>query len=133
MIPDYSKHKKLMRIIAIPLIIIGAVICIYGFTSFGKGDFDSSTTSSILFVGGFFLVGVGFMLLFASLTRPISKYYATEMSPALKITGESLGEGLKDSGYGKSETKEVVKVKCQNCGYLDSEDAEFCSKCGKKI
>ena len=133
MIPDYSKHKKLMRIIAIPLIVIGLIICIYGFTSFGTGDFEDSQLSGLLFIGGFGITAVGLILLFMSLTRPIGKYYATELSPAMRITGESVGKGLKESGFGKSETKEVIKVKCPHCGYLESEDADFCSKCGKKI
>lgn len=30
-------------------------------------------------------------------------------------------------------TKEVVKVKCHNCGSLESEDAAFCRKCGKSL
>jgi len=29
--------------------------------------------------------------------------------------------------------KEVVKVKCRNCGSLESEDAAFCRKCGKSL
>jgi len=29
--------------------------------------------------------------------------------------------------------KEVVKVKCRNCGSLESEDAAFCRKCGKPL
>jgi len=30
-------------------------------------------------------------------------------------------------------TKEVVKVKCRNCGSLEAEDAAFCRKCGQPI
>jgi len=29
--------------------------------------------------------------------------------------------------------KEVVKVKCRNCGNLEMEDAAFCRKCGKPL
>ena len=29
--------------------------------------------------------------------------------------------------------KEVVKVKCRNCGSLEAEDAMFCRKCGKAL
>jgi len=130
---DYSKYKTVMRILGILLIILGAIIGIYGFTSFGTGGFEGSRSSGLLFVFGFGLIGVGLVLLFASLVRPIGKYYATELTPAMKISGEAVGEGLKESGFGKSETKEVIKVKCPHCGYLNSEDAEFCSKCGKKI
>jgi len=26
-----------------------------------------------------------------------------------------------------------VRIKCRNCGYLETEDAEFCSKCGQRL
>lgn len=29
--------------------------------------------------------------------------------------------------------KEVVKIKCRNCGSLESEDATFCRKCGQAL
>ena len=29
--------------------------------------------------------------------------------------------------------KEVVKIKCRNCGSLEAEDAAFCRKCGQPI
>lgn len=122
-----------MRAIGIPLLIIGAILCIYEFVSITSGGYGSLGRYGIFYIGGFFMVAVGLMLIVASFVRPVSKYYATEMSPALKITGESIGEGLKESGFGTPQTKEVIKIKCPHCGYLESEDAEFCSKCGKKI
>ena len=132
--PDYSKHKTAMRAIGIPLLIIGIILIIYGFTRFGSGSFEESTGNMMLFAAGGFLTLIGFMLVGLTLIRPVSKYYATEASPAIKIASESLGGGLKESGaMGSSAPNEVIKVKCPHCGYLDSEDAEFCSKCGKKI
>lgn len=32
-----------------------------------------------------------------------------------------------------SPAKEVVKVKCRNCGSLEAEDAAFCRKCGQAL
>jgi len=29
--------------------------------------------------------------------------------------------------------KEVVRIKCRNCGSLEAEDAAFCRKCGKPL
>lgn len=100
---------------------------IIGFTSFSSGSF-------IIFGLGGFMVVIGFGLISISIVRPVSKYYATEASPAIKIASQSLGEGLKESGFGSSkEPNQIIKVKCPHCGYLDSEDAEFCSKCDKKL
>lgn len=32
-----------------------------------------------------------------------------------------------------SEGNTVIKVRCPHCGYLESEDALYCSKCGKSM
>jgi uncharacterized OB-fold protein len=33
----------------------------------------------------------------------------------------------------QNSTKEVVRIKCRNCGTLEAEDAAFCRKCGKPL
>ena len=33
----------------------------------------------------------------------------------------------------KSESKEVVKVRCQSCKTLNDEDAKYCKKCGATL
>ena len=131
---DYSNYKNVMRAIGIPLLIIGIILLIIGFTSFAtSGSFNQAFGNMAIFIVGGLLSVIGFGLISWTLVRPISKYYATEASPAIKIASKSLAEGLKESGVAGPQQKEVIKVKCPHCGYLDSEDAEFCSKCGKKI
>jgi len=135
---DYSKHKKIMRAIGIPLLIIGIILLMYGFISFSNEGIDQASKNQMIFLGGGILAMIGFSLVGISLVRPVSKYYATEASPAITTASHALGkglaQGLKESREKEtSQIKEIVKVKCKNCGYLDSEDAEFCSKCGKKI
>jgi len=144
-----------MRLIGVPLLIIGIILIIVGFLSFisphpddpqvgvnSHDEFrekmhrssDRHTTYLLMFGAGGFIAMIGFGLVGATLARPVSKYYATEMSPAVQITGESIAEGIKKSGLATTQqTKEIIKVKCPHCGYLESEDADFCSKCGKKI
>ena len=133
MSPDYSKHKTAMRAIGIPLLIIGIILLIYGFTKFGSGSFEEATGNMMMFAAGGLLTMFGFALVALTIVRPMTKYYATEMSPGIKIASQSIGEGLKESGAGEAAQKEVIKVKCPHCGYLESEDAKFCSKCSKKI
>jgi S-adenosylmethionine synthetase len=151
---DYSKHKKTMRVIGMPMLIIGIILTIVGFISFAsphpddpKVGVDSHKefgekmdrsanrhlTSMFMFGAGGLMIVFGFALVGTSAARPISKYYSTEMSPAMKIAAESIGEGLKESGAFGAGQKEIIKIKCPHCGYLESEDADFCSKCGKKI
>jgi len=131
---DYSSYKTTFIAIGIPLLVIGVVISIIGFTSFTSQGFNSAGLNALLFMVGAFMAFIGIALLRLSIIRPVSKYYATELSPAIKTASKSFGEGLKESGYkNSSEVKEVIKIKCPHCGYLESEDADYCSKCGKKI
>lgn len=32
-----------------------------------------------------------------------------------------------------TETKEIIKVRCRDCGVLNDEDAKFCKACGKPL
>lgn len=35
---------------------------------------------------------------------------------------------------GKSqEQKEIIKIRCKNCGELNDEDAKFCKSCGREV
>ena len=134
---EYTKVRKVLLGVGIPLLLVGIIFIGVGLSSFmgsfGEGSLNEATGAiTYLAIGGFLTV-IGFMLLGWGLIRPLSKYYATEASPALKTASQSIGEGLKESGFGFSQQKEVIKIKCQNCGYLESEDAEFCSKCTHKL
>lgn len=135
-----ANTRKKLRIIGILLIVIGIIILIYSsITMFSNfGDSIEKSRNNLMTWFGFSVLGLvllffGGLAFYFSVIRPVSKYVATEVSPAITTASEAFGKGLKDSGISKSETKEVIKVKCPHCGYLESEDAEFCSKCGKKI
>jgi ABC-type arginine transport system permease subunit len=123
--------------VGIPLLLVGIIFIGFGLSSF-MGSFseglihEASGAITYLAIGGFLTV-IGFMFLGWGLLRPLSKYYATEASPALKTASQSIGEGLRESGFGLSQQKEVIRIKCPNCGFLESEDAEFCSKCAHKL
>ena len=145
---DYSTIKRIMLAIGIVLIIFGIILLVYGFSSFGNlwSDFSdpfdnnvrSNGFSSIGFIsaGGFLLI-IGIALVYISQFRRATKYFATEASPAITTAshalGKGLGDGLKESEVLKQTPKEIIKIKCPHCGFLESIDAEFCSKCGKKV
>ncbi len=41
---------------------------------------------------------------------------------------------VREVGFGSPVAQSPdVRVKCRNCGYLETEDAEFCSKCGQRL
>ncbi len=130
---DYSRYKVLMRMMGIPLLIVGFVLIVNTFLNFGTNSLFEARSQMNMFALGSFMVVIGFGLVRMSLTRPVSEYYATELSPATEITGKSIGKVLYQSGFARSEPKEIIKIRCSHCGYLETEDANFCSKCGNKI
>jgi hypothetical protein len=107
-----------------------------GFGGFGGfGSFVSSVVLSFLLSTiGIVLMAVGGFALWLGLVRPVSGYVATEASPAIQTAATAIGSGLREVGFGGgARGGTVVRVKCRNCGYLETEDAEYCSKCGQRM
>lgn len=130
---DYSRYKVLMRMMGIPLLGIGFLLIVNTFFNFGTNSLIEARSQMNMFALGSFMVFIGFWLVRVSLTRPVSEYYATELSPATELTGRSIWKGLYQSDFGRSEPKEIIKIRCSYCGYIETNDARFCSKCGNKI
>jgi hypothetical protein len=42
-------------------------------------------------------------------------------------------DSLKKLIFGKKKVKEIILVKCANCGNKNTESAKFCFKCGTKL
>jgi len=147
---EKSQTKTMMLVFGIILLILGVFFLGYGLMNFGQGfqapessmsGFNSHINeafSSIIFIalGGFFLL-IGIALIYISKLRKITKYIATETAPAVETTthavGKGLGSGLKESKVLEKSSTENIKIRCPHCKYLESIDAEYCSKCGKKI
>jgi len=154
---DYTGVKKGMLAVGIPLLILGVIFLILGLMSFGSGfgssagsftemnQFASKGFSSIMFIaGGGFLLIIGVALIYFSQIGRVASYVATEASPAIETVGHAVGKGvaggISEAGGIKmtTDSKESVdtkdiRIKCRHCGFLESIDAEFCSKCGKKV
>ena len=152
---EYEGTKKNVRALGIILLIIGGLLLIYGvgniFTVFGTSpgggtmeEFQDTSAwmMQTFLVGGisifigFVMVGFGSQMIMASKAKEISKYAASQMAPATEMVTEAVASGLSKGFGGKSPVsgqKEVIKIKCRNCGYLETEDADFCSKCGERM
>jgi len=142
--------------------LVGFLMLLSGFSSFGDTGFENmqNPDNSINplggignFFGGFGVLALGFVLLFFggaliyfSQLRRVTSYVANEVSPAVTTmthaAGEGIASGLKEGGgialnvnspQTTATAAATVKIKCRSCGYLESEDAQFCSKCGNKL
>ncbi|MCK4847704.1 MAG: zinc ribbon domain-containing protein [Candidatus Heimdallarchaeota archaeon] len=152
---EYKSTKRKLKTISFILLTVGGLLIVIGgmsiLTSFSSFPDMNSMDSFQLgeFIGGFAVGGFALVIGFAMFAfgiqlfmtanaRAIAKYAATETAPAVSITTEAvasgLSKGLKGSGVGLgSSDREVIKIKCRNCGYLETEDADFCSKCGERM
>lgn len=136
---EYTSMKKGMLILGIILLFIGIILTTYSlmiFGSLGESEnaiFEEGFSWFILSGIGSLLLFCGIILIYLSQFRKVAKYFAAEGSPAITQASKALGKGIKESEIISSKPAEVIKVKCPHCGYLESEDAEFCSKCGKKL
>jgi hypothetical protein len=156
---DYSGGKTAGMIIGIALVVVGIVLMVSGAAiqssapnpSPGDPDFWEKSNESMakfgrgaaMIVIGFGMIAVGGIIIYITNIRKVATYMATETAPAIEIAGGAMGKGIAegtqegggikfDTG-GASRPREVVKVKCRKCGYLDTEDATFCSKCGARL
>lgn len=75
---------------------------------------------------------------------PAAGYVATEVAPGITVASEAVARGISDafekSGGVPIKVQGVegpgpqsIRVKCRTCEYPETEDADYCSKCGKPL
>ena len=103
-----SKYKTIAKLIGASLIIIGMTLVITSHLESlnirSENFYDKAQELMIQFLVGSIIAVVGTALIGFTLTG--SKYHGTKGS---------------------------IKIRCPHCGYLESEDALFCSKCGRRL
>jgi len=89
---------------------------------------------------GFTLIGLGGTMLRSAFVSAVmgggrgAMGGGPSMSPdALETYMQQALSTSRGAGLNPTPPKEVVKVKCRNCGNLEMEDAAFCRKCGKPL
>jgi hypothetical protein len=83
------------------------------------------------FLGGVLVAG-GATLAKLAFAGPVAGVLATETEGAVEVTASAVGRGLR-AGMAGGAVGTVVKVKCRSCGYLETEDAKFCSQCSTAL
>ena len=151
---EYEEKKKSIRIIGIILLVAGIGLFLFGITNIftvfttptdwanfaqqSSNMMGSFVIGGFSIVIGFALIGFGYQMYFATHIRGLARFAATETAPAAEVMTEAVASGLsrgltKEGRSPFSSSKEVIKLKCRNCGYLETEDADFCSKCGERM
>ncbi len=145
----HGPTKSVLRILGIVLLIIGIILAIVGLVQQGskgmeeEGWFETASGGMIMTFAGMAMVIFGFVMLYVSFIGRVAKYYADESAPAIETASGAVARGLskgtQEEGGIRVDVSSsatagvVIKTKCRNCGYLETEDADFCSKCGKRL
>jgi len=161
--PGHAERRQKLSTVSVVMLLVGLAFLLYGFYEFSRGFFrptseffadpnrvmDEDRSSGFTGIICIFLGAVGAMFgargLFFARAGSILRYAAAETAPVAKDTVNYLAdettEGVekvaaaitRGAKKGSGAPSEVVKVRCRACGYLESEDAKFCSGCGKPI
>jgi hypothetical protein len=140
-------RRRGKRLLIVGLVLFVSAPVVFGLSAFlGFSSFLSGGPAAFGFlpflafpvaVAGLVCIFIGAVHMQFGYAKAGSEIMATETGGAVEHSSAAwsrgLGRGLKESGFSLGGAREVVKVKCRSCGYLESEDARFCSKCAKPV
>lgn len=142
-----SSERKAFYYIGLVLIVVGFILFISNIFTFGSDD---------MFYGGALtfmarpLVGM-ICVIIGSILRSIGEKGTAgsglildpekareDLKPHNIAKGKMINDAMenidivKDIGNGEVQ-KEIIKIRCKNCGELNDEDAKFCKSCGREV
>lgn len=142
-----SDERKASYYIGMVLIVIGFILFISGFFTFGSDDMFVQGPSSfiagplagmICIMVGSILRGIGEKGTAGSGLILDPEKAREDLKPHNLAKGKMINDAMENidivKNIGKTqEQKEIIKIRCKNCGGLNDEDAKFCKSCGKEI
>lgn len=152
-----SQERKTTYYIGIACLIIGFILFISSFFSgfstlqnnFQSSQFDSPDLSFIkrsllgfvCIIAGGVLMAIGSKGLAGSGVILDPEKAREDLKPFNEVKGKMINDvvenidvvnNLKEQSNDNAP-REIIKVKCRECGALNDEDAKFCKECGKSI
>ena len=129
---NHEKHKLVIRIIGIVLLVIGAICAIIGFIDiFSTINRHEMSTKFYLAIIGLPLMGIGGGLTLISFHREISRYVKDETMPVLNEAGKEIAPAVRavaNAARGKTE-----EIACPHCGGQNPAENTYCTACGKPL
>lgn len=147
-----SNERKALYYVGLVLIIIGVGLFMssffVGFTGMEPGFIEGPSSfikrpiigmicmaigSVLMNIGAKGAAGSG-LILDPEKARDDLKPYSTAKGKMINDTVENI-DIVKDVVKDKSEiqAREIIKIRCKDCGTLNDEDAKYCKSCGKEI
>ena len=104
----------------------------------GHASFANSVIGIILIIIGSVVMSIGARGPAGSGLLLDPKKAREDLKPFSEAKGEMINDVISnidavDRIVKSSEAKEVIKIKCRNCGALNDEDAKFCKNCGREL
>ncbi len=144
-----SDERKITYYIGLVLMIIGFALFMSVFFVSAMPDFWGGFSSfmimppigMICMIVGRILMNIGAkgaagsgLVLDPEKAREDLKPYSSAKGGMINDTIENI-DIVKDisKNRGESQTKEIIKIRCKDCGALNDEDARFCKSCGREI
>ncbi|MGI6189357.1 MAG: zinc ribbon domain-containing protein [Clostridiales bacterium] len=147
-----TKGRKAAYYTGMALIALGFILFISTFISVashindplsfidGRGTppFANSVIGIILIIIGSVVMSIGARGPAGSGLLLDPKKAREDLKPFSEAKGEMINDVISnidavDRIVKSSEAKEVIKIKCRNCGALNDEDAKFCKNCGREL
>ena len=127
---ENKKQSKVLKIIGIIIVIIGAIIDLIAFIDFGLTDTSVEQASLLyLFWIGSPIISIGGILIFFGYLKSIEKDRTVETF----IKCDNCGKPIKlDSNY-CNNCGANTEVECPQCKGMNPSGAKFCNKCGTRL
>lgn len=138
-----SSGRKTTYYIGIGLIVVGVILFFSVFFSaigsfndpWKTPPFQNAVIGMLMMIGGGVLATIGARGPAGSGVVLDPEKAREDLKPFNEAAGEMINDTLEkvkvlDKFTNHSEAREVVKIRCRNCGTLNDEDAKFCKGCG---
>lgn len=148
---EISKKRKATYYLGTGMIALGFVLFVSVFFSFaglmknpqqlfygGGPSFANAIIGMLLMIVGSVVRNLGAkgaagsgLLLDPEKAREDLKPFSEAAGGVINDAISNMDIAKKFTGTGKD--KEIIKIRCRNCGTLNDEDASFCKSCGKPL
>lgn len=144
------KERKVAYYIGMGMMIVGFLLFIsvfFSVASFMSNDnmnfsagpsFGNSIWGMLLFIIGGIVMSIGAKGAAGSGVILDPEKAREDLKPFNEAKGEMLNDVINNIEVVEKfteaqEPKEVIKIKCRNCGSLNDEDSKFCKSCGQQL
>jgi len=145
-----TTERKITYYIGIGMIVLGFILFISVFFQVSslmndplrgldsQPPFSNSMLGMILIIAGGIVTNIGAKGAAGSGILLDPEKAREDLKPFNEAKGEMINDVISNIDAVEKitkvhEEKEVIKIKCRNCGSLNDEDAKFCKSCGKEL